>query len=637
MPLERLKPSFTFDKELIQQLNQLIPECFEDGKINWEILKEALGEFLEDESPEAEHFGLNWPGKKEARKMAFTHSKGNLVPLPGEGINEENTRNIFIEGENLEVLKLLQKSYAGRIKVIYIDPPYNTGKDFIYEDNFTEPLEEYLRRTGQLDEHGKPLTTNTKADGRFHSKWLSMMYPRLRLARNLLRDDGVIFISIGAEELHNLINLMNEIFGAECQKNIIVIRRGIKSVQAQFETIDSFNKGHEYIVFYAKQANYRFEKCYVPYAINLEEEDTVIQGSWNNHWRGTDRPTMRYEIFGIKPETGQWRWSEERSKKAISNWESLCRDIGENASQMDIDKWVVEKEKYSNLKFDLLRLSATGKPVHYIRPSEGKLASDLWIDIKPNGSSQFKKCMGEKYFDNPKSIDLLSRIIEFSCATNGIILDFFSGSATTAHAVLDLNNKDGVNRTFILVQLPEPCSTKSEAFKAGYKTIAEIGRERIRRVIKKLNDEQEGKLKLENASVQDFGFKVFKLDKSNYKTWNNYSGTNIKELESQYDMFESPLVDNWTKESLLTEILLCEGFPLDSKIEDDDIYKKNKLFRVSSNFCEHKLLICLDNKVEAITIENLELKDDEIFICLDNAINDVQKLILTDKGVIKTI
>jgi len=226
MPIEKLRPSFSFDEEKIKQLKEIAPEAFADNQVNWEVLKEALGEYLEEDEQDIEHFGLFWPGKREARRMASIPSKGTLVPCPGEGIDEENTRNIFIEGENLEVLKILQKSYADRIKMIYIDPPYNTGNDFVYDDDFTEPIEEYRRRTGQIDEEGKPLTTNKKADGRFHSKWLSMMYPRLRLAKNLLSDDGVIFVSIDDNEVHNLRMIMNEVFGEKILKVIFIGEEG---------------------------------------------------------------------------------------------------------------------------------------------------------------------------------------------------------------------------------------------------------------------------------------------------------------------------------------------------------------------------------------------------------------------------
>jgi adenine-specific DNA-methyltransferase len=432
----------------------------------------------------------------------------------------------------------------------------------------------------------------------------------------------VIFISIGAEELHNLMCIMNEVFGEECHKNIIVIRRGIKSVQAQFETIDAFNRGHEYIVFYSKQAAYRFEKCYVPYEKEIEDEENVVEGGWNNHWRGTNRPTMRYEIFGITPKTGQWRWGEARSKNAIENWKILCSEIGNSPSQGEIDSWVSIKENSINKKYDLLRLSKTGKPEHYIRPGEGKLASDLWIDIKPNGSGQLKKCMGKKYFDTPKSVDLLSRIIDFSCTGDDIILDFFCGSATTAHAVLDLNKKDNINRKFILVQLPEPCAEDSEAFKDDYKTISEIGKERIRRVIKKLNEEQEGKLDIEQSGNQDRGFKVLKLDKSNFKQWQKLEpSTTPEKIIEQLELNIEHIDSKATQEDLLYEILLKAGFTPTENIETKTIAGKN-VFSVA----EGALLLCLENEVTKELIDAVAEAEPMQFICLDSAFHGNDQL-----------
>ncbi len=257
MAHERLKPQYLFDEEKIKQLKQIAPECFEDGKINFETLRQNLGDWAQDEdNPELEHFDLFWPGKKEARKIASIPPEGTLEPVFGEGLKADGTpdtdgnndsKNIFIEGENLEVLKILQKSYAGKIKMIYIDPPYNTGNDFVYDDDFTEPLQEYLRRTGQIDEEGKAMTTNKRSDGRFHSKWLSMMYPRLRLARNLLREDGVIFISIDDNEVHNLRAIMNEIFGEE---NFVAQLVWEKKMKGTFLS-NTITNVKEYIIVYS--------------------------------------------------------------------------------------------------------------------------------------------------------------------------------------------------------------------------------------------------------------------------------------------------------------------------------------------------------------------------------------------------
>ena len=253
MPIEKLRPTYSFDEERIKELNRIVPEVFADGKINWEVLKEALGEYLEDEKGQVEHFGLFWPGKKEARRAAALPPEGTLEPIYGEGLKADGTpdtdgindsSNIFIEGENLEVLKILQKSYAGRIKMIYIDPPYNTGNDFVYDDNFTEPLQEYLRRTGQIDGEGKPLTTNKKADGRFHSRWLTMIYPRLILARNLLENSGLIFVSIDDNEINHLRTILNEIFGEEnFQQEIVWKNKYGPGAQTK-----GFGNLHEYIL-----------------------------------------------------------------------------------------------------------------------------------------------------------------------------------------------------------------------------------------------------------------------------------------------------------------------------------------------------------------------------------------------------
>ena len=325
--------------------------------------------------------------------------------------------------------------------------------------------------------------------GRFHTNWLNMMYPRLRLAANLLRDDGVIFISIDDNEVHNLRKLCDEVFGEENFRNIIIIRRGAKNLQAQFETIDRLNSGFEFILMYSKNINTRFNKVYSEYS------DGESVGTWNNHWRGTDRPTMRYDIYGIIPEKGQWRWSKERSYAAIENYNNMLKELGTDMpTQLEIDEWYTDQLKSKGLnKVDLLRLGSTGKPEHYIVPSNRKLLNDLWDDLKPNGSIYTTRLFGENIFSNPKSVDLIRRLIGFIADDNDIILDFFSGSATTAHAVMQLNAEDGGNRRYICVQLPELCGEKSEAYKAGYKNICEIGKERIRRAGNKILAEWERK------------------------------------------------------------------------------------------------------------------------------------------------
>ncbi|MFZ3103425.1 MAG: site-specific DNA-methyltransferase, partial [Smithella sp.] len=414
--------SLNITEEKINQLKEILPEAFTENKIDWEKLKAALGDDIEFKN---ERYVLNWAGKSDAFRALQTPSTDTLVPCKDESVNFDATGNIFIEGENLEVLKVLQKSYFGKIKMIYIDPPYNTGNDhFIYPDRFSESKDEYLNRIGDKDETGLMtreglFRKNSKDSGHYHSNWLSMMYPRLFLARNLLRDDGVIFVSIDDNEVHNLRLLMNEVFGEENFRNAIVIKRGAKSVQMQFETVDKLGSGYETVLMYTKNANFRFQRV----EKKLDEKKT---GSWNNHWRGTDRPTMRYELFGIIPESGQWRWSRERSLKAIDNYnlliKGLAKDEDENKiTQEDIDKWYVEKVNENGEEQDLLRLSKNGKPEHYISPSETTLANDVWFDIPPNSTSILKSLFNFKVFDNPKPLELIKRAMEFFTLEDDII------------------------------------------------------------------------------------------------------------------------------------------------------------------------------------------------------------------------
>jgi hypothetical protein len=304
-----------------------------------------------------------------------------------------------------------------------------------------------------------------------------MMYPRLFLARDLLRDDGVIFVSIDDNELHHLRLLLNELFGEACFKNCVILRRGIKSVQAQFDTLDALAVGHEYVLIYARHGETRLNKLHVP-------RDEAKPGTWNNHWRGTDRPTLRYELFGITPAHGQWRWSRARSLQAVANYERLLTEVNTGApSQEQIDAWYARQADH----LDLLRLSRTGKPEHYVPPSETRLGSDLWTDLSPRGSTDLQALFGDgaKVFDNPKPVALVRRMLSFATRAHesDLVLDFFAGSGTTAQAVLEANAEDGGNRRFLLVQRPETLPADAGARRFGCETIADLTRERVRRVL----------------------------------------------------------------------------------------------------------------------------------------------------------
>lgn len=527
--------------------------------VNFEMLKQMLSPDVVDGD---EAYEFTWVGKKAAIVEANKPIRKTLRPCVAESKDWDNTENLYIEGDNLEVLKLLQESYLGKVKMIYIDPPYNTGNDFIYADDFKMESEEWKVESGEWSEEGDRLFKNTDTNGRFHSDWCSMIYSRLLLARNLLTDDGVIFISIGDEEVENLRKIADEVFGEANFRNQIIIRRGAKSLQAQFATWDKLGQGHEYIMFYTKNSQYRFPKQMKP----LEEGKA---GGWNNHWRGTDRPTMRYELFGFTPDSGQWRWSKDRSLKAIENYERMLSETGcdsNSVTQEIIDSWYSQQVE----DLDLLRKSSTGKPEHYIAPANDTLLNSSWMDLLVGSSSEIGQLFDTKVFDTAKLTQTISRAIKFT-DKESIILDFFSGSATTAHAVMQLNAEDGGHRKFIMVQLPEKCDEKSEAYKAGYKNICEIGKERIRRAGEKILKEQlannNSTLNSPNSKL-DIGFRVLKLDSTNMK--------DVYYAPCDYDQgflpqMESNIKDDRTDLDLLFGCLIDWGLPLSLPYKSEQI------------------------------------------------------------------
>ena len=576
----------------IDRIRELFPGCVTEAHdehgtlklaVDFDQLKQELSDSIV-EGPQ-ERYHLNWPGKREALLTANAPIAKTLRPCREESVDFDTTKNLFIEGDNLDALKLLQETYLGKVKMIYIDPPYNTGNDFIYEDDFTENADEFLLRSNQKDEEGNRLVANTESNGRFHSDWLSMIYPRLKLAKKLLSDDGVIFISIGDEELSCLKQICNEVFGEANYRNTIAIKRGAKSVQAQFDTWDKLGTAFEYILLYSKQSMYRFPK--------MERElYDYKSGTWNNHWRGTDRPTMRYEIFGIIPESGQWRWSKERSFIAIKNYQRLVSDVGkneQNLTQEDIDDWYSAQDQDT----DLLRLSSTKKPEHFIPPTNSTLLNDVWFHIPSGGSSIVKQLMGFKAFDNPKPLGLIRQACLF-CSDDAIILDFFAGSSTTAHAVLQLNAGDGGNRKFIMVQLPEPCNEQSEAFKAGYNTIAEISKERIRRAGKKILEGE-----FHNNWNKDSGFRVLKIDSSNMaKVYYTPDAVKQEELFNAVDNIKP----DRTPEDLLFQVLIDLSVDLSLPIRKELIQGKSLFF---VNQPPYDLIACFDTGVSEELVKEL--------------------------------
>ena len=556
--------------------------------VNFELLKQMLSPDVVDGD---EAYEFTWVGKKAAIVEANKPIRKTLRPCVAESKDWDTTENLYIEGDNLEVLKLLQESYLGKVKMIYIDPPYNTGNDFIYADDFKMESEEWKVESGEWSEEGDRLFKNTDTNGRFHSDWCSMIYSRLMLARNLLTDDGVIFISIGDEEVENLRKIADEVFGEANFRNQIIIRRGAKSLQAQFATWDKLGQGHEYILFYTKNSQYRFPKQMKP----LEEGKA---GGWNNHWRGTDRPTMRYELFGFTPDSGQWRWSKDRSLKAIENYERMLSETGcdsNSVTQEIIDSWYSQQVE----DLDLLRKSSTGKPEHYIAPANDTLLNSSWMDLLVGSSSEIGQLFDIKVFDTAKLTQTISRAIKFT-DKESIILDFFSGSATTAHAVMQLNAEDGGHRKFIMVQLPEKCDEKSEAYKAGYKNICEIGKERIRRAGEKILKEQlannNSTLNSPNSKL-DIGFRVLKLDSTNMK--------DVYYAPCDYDQdflhqLESNIKDDRTDLDLLFGCLIDWGLPLSLP------YKSEQLGGCTVHtYNDGDLIACFDANVPESVVKEI--------------------------------
>lgn len=590
----------------IMKIAQLFPDCVTEtvdersGQpkhlIDFEKLKQNLSDSVMSER--AERYQFTWPDKSKAILLANSPINATLRPCREDSVDFDNTQNLYIEGDNLDVLKCLKETYLHKVKMIYIDPPYNTGNDFVYEDDFAQSSEEYLANSGQFDEQGNRMFTNAESNGRFHTDWLNMIYPRLKVARDLLTDDGVIFISIGDEELQNLRKIADEVFGEANFRNQITIRRGAKSVQAQFDTWDRLGQGVEYLLLYTRNSLYRFPKQMK----NLEE---ARGGSWNNHWRGTDRPTMRYEIFGICPSEGQWRWSKERSDKAITNYKRLQDELNkEEPSQEEIDYWYSKQPEGT----DLLRLSKKGKPEHYIKATTQTLLNNSWEDLLIGSSSEILKLFETKVFDTAKLTAPIKRMLNFT-DKNALILDFFSGSATTAHAVMQLNSEDGGNRKFIMVQLPEKTDEKSEAFKAGYKNICEIGKERIRRAGKKIKEESPS-----TTQDLDTGFRVLKLDSTNMQDI-YYSPKDI----SQADLFSQ--VDNVkpdrTGEDLLFQVMLELGATLDSEIETTTVAGKT-IYNVAEGY----LVACFDPDVTDEVVKAIAQMQPAYAVLRDTSMKD---------------
>lgn len=537
-----------------------------------------------------ERYQFTWPDKKKSVLLANAPISKTLRPCREESVDFDTTENLYIEGDNLEVLKLLQETYLGKIKMIYIDPPYNTGNDFVYEDDFAQSTEEYLANSGQYDEDGNRLFKNLDSNGRFHTDWLNMMYPRLRLAKDLLTDDGVIFISIDDNEQENMKKVCDEIFGASNFIGCFLWKKKSTSTNVANALVSAQT---DYQLCYGKntsplslnrRATTTEERKYPFIDEKGNYRTTIIEKKDSGDYA---RASMKYPILGVYPREGK-RW--QIGEKTAREYETQNRFI--------IDDGVVKLKIYE--KDDKTTFSAN--PTLLLNYGSTDSAA------KETNISLFNQA---ELFSNPKPTELLHHFIKMSTHTDSIILDFFSGSATTAHAVMQLNAEDGGKRKFIMVQLPEETDEKSEAYKAGYRNICEIGKERIRRAARKIAEEKP-------EAAFDGGFRVLKCDSSNMKDV-YYSPADF-EL-NLLDTMEDNIKEDRTAEDLLFQVMLDLGVPLSSKIEETIIADK-KVFDVASAD-ERSLIACFDKDVNEETIKAIAQKKPSYFVMRDSSlVND---------------
>lgn len=593
-----------FRTDLAKKLEELVPEAIADGKVDVVKLKELLAE---DVGEPNERFGLFWPGKKQALRAAQEPTTATLRPAKDESKDWDTTNNIFIEGDNLEVLKVLQKQYHNSIKMIYIDPPYNTGKDFVYPDNFKEGLQNYLEFSQQVDEGNKKISTNTETAGRYHSNWLNMMYPRLKLARNLLTDDGVIFISIDDAEQANLKKICDEIFG---EGNFLgnIVWNSTKSVT----NTALISVSHTYNLIYARNINH-FIKNRSEFRLPDTEEgfsnpDNDPRGPWkaDPFQVGGWRPNQQYAI--VNPNTGQKYLPNPGSswKNDLPKFEELMRDnrivFGSTGSAGP------QRKRFLSEALE-----------------RGRVVKTLWDDISTttNATQALKKLFdGNIYFDTPKPVELIYRMAQLGTNKDAVILDFFAGSATTAHAVMQLNVEDGGNRKHIMVQLPEPTDEKSEAFKAGYKKISDIARERINRAGEKIKADFADKL-AEREMPLDVGYRTYKLADTNFTKWQSAPTGDLTELQARLDLMRESSNDNASEDDLLVEVLLKMGLPLTTRtktVDVDGIHVHQVV--TEGNSSEGQPVLCLNEHVKP-TLEQLRAIITDLtpskFVILDDA------------------
>ncbi len=624
--------------ELKALLETHFPETIQDGELNIDLLKQAFeGEYNENDN---EAYGLQWRGKAQAKRIAMSHSKGTLIPkatypkTPPSGAGGlPFNQHLLIEGDNLEVLKILQRSYAGKVKMIYIDPPYNTGNDFVYKDSFADPLRAYLKEGSNL------LVSNNAANSRFHADWLSMMYPRLRAAKSLLREDGVIFVSIDDNEVHNLRILMNEVFG---ESNFIEMFSWVKTSTAPALSYKS-RKTIEYIICFEKNRNTNKYKGELldggdQPLLNSGNKRRVLHFPKDKVFFKLDREYKAgvYERVRLVDDIivsngyanidfsleGEFKWTQENLNKEIENGTTFIM----KSEKLSIRFIKNEDEEGYKAPTNLIKDK-------YVSPVINKENSR--VGTNEEASSEIENLFGARLFDFPKPVSLLKHIVNFCVEPNDLILDFFAGSGTTAHAVMELNAEDGGNKRSISIQMPEALDEKSEAYKAGYRTIFDITQTRLQKVCDKLKAEK----------GYETGFLTFSLSASSLAEWIPPQN----ELKPVRDLFaqraESSLAPEWKVENVINELRLLKGFPLHLPAQRVGEFTENEVWEIYDSEKEAGLLICLDSQITEKTCEQILLhragkaRDAYKFIARDEAFagKDELKITFADRAHIETI
>lgn len=584
------------DKE---RLKAVFPQCFVEGKLDIDKLLSLCGEYIDNDF---EKYKFEWKGKSECLRIAGKRSTGTLRPYPEESVDFENTNNLYIEGDNLEVLKLLQTAYYRKVKMIYIDPPYNTGNDFVYEDDFKDPLAKYKEITSQTTK------SNPETMGRYHTNWLNMMYPRLRLASNLLRDDGVIFISIDDNEVYNLQKLCNEVFGEENFVGLFTIQSNPRGSQNS----KHLSYVHEYILMYAKSID-RLELKGIG-----KDEDAISEYSLK------DENGRMYRLLGLRKRGGAWRKEDRPNmfypvyvnskthKVSLAKQDNTDIEVIPKRPTGELSRWTWGPDKFREEidKVVAKKVNRVGEPdawdifrKDYIDNEDGEIKTTkvktMWVEKEinyQNAKNEIKELFGNsEIFDYPKPTYIVNKLASMLFVDDtDVILDFFSGSATTAHAVMQLNADDGIKRQFIMIQLPELCNENSQGAKAGYKNICEIGKERIRRA--------GAKIKEQNADV-DVGFKVLKLDTSNLVKWDDTPliSTDTEILKERFDTMVKSLKIDRSELDVVYEVMLKLGIPATYKVFENNLNGR-KVYSIGE---DGLILVCLDGSNGGITPEDI--------------------------------